>query len=212
MPFSRVSGPASPPRLILASASPRRLSLLAQIGIRPDVVLPADIDEAARRGEPPRILARRLAHAKATAIARHAEASGAFILGADTIVACGRRILGKPADAGEAHRMLSLLSGRRHRVYTAVTLITPAGRAIDRVNQTTVCFKRLSARETDAYIASGEWKGKAGAYAIQGRAAAFVKRINGCYFSVVGLPLQTVAGLLEGNGYPLWAPPDQPDC
>ncbi len=211
MPASGVSEHASTARLVLASASPRRLALLAQIGIRPAAVLPADIDETAQKGELPRLLARRLARAKATATARHDDAAGAFVLAADTVVACGRRILGKPADEADARMMLSLLSGRRHRVYTAITLITPAGRIIDRVNQTAVSFKRLSAREIDAYIASDEWQGKAGAYAIQGLAAAFVKRINGCYFSVVGLPLQTVAGLLEGNGYPLWAPPDKPD-
>ena len=188
-----------PQRLVLASASPRRLNLLARIGLIPDEVIPAEIDETPQRDENPGLLAKRLSRAKGTAIANHV--SHAWILSADTAVGIGRRILEKPADDGEARRFLSLLSGRRHRVYGGVTLISPAGKVATRLTTTSVNFKRLEKDEIDAYIASGEWQGKAGGYAIQGRAAAFVKGINGSYFNVVGLPLYETVSLLRGSGF-----------
>lgn len=198
------------PRLILASASPRRLDLLAQIGITPDAVDPADIDETPLRDETPQRHALRLAGEKAAAVAaRH---PGAFILAADTVVACGSRILPKAEDEKQARRCLGLLSGRRHRVYGGVVLLAPVSatgddpaglRQMDRVVRTDVTFKALSHLETEGYIASGEWQGKAGGYAIQGRAAALVRWIGGSYSNVVGLPLHEVAGLLRGSGYPL---------
>ena len=184
-------------RLILASASPRRLALLAQIGIAPDAVAPADVDEGPRPRELPRLLALRLACAKALA----AEADpGDLVLAADTVVAVGRRILGKPADAAEAAGFLRLLSGRRHRVMTAIALRRDAILR-HRVVETAVRFKRLSEPEIAAYLASGEWHGKAGGYAIQGRAGAFVPWIGGSYSAVVGLPLTETRNLLEGFGY-----------
>lgn len=184
--------------LVLASASPRRLALLAQMGVVPDDVRPADIDEMPRPGELPRAYARRIADEKAAAIA----AAGHLVLAADTVVSAGRRILGKPEDADEAERFLRLLSGRRHRVTTAVVL-RGAERRWSRCVETMVRMKRLSAREITAYLASGEWRGKAGGYAIQGIAAAFIPAINGSYTNVVGLPLAETAGLLEAAGYPV---------
>ena len=193
---------AGRPPLVLASASPRRLQLLAQIGIVPDRVDPADIDEAPRRDELPPNLAERLAREKASAVAaRH---PGAFVLAADTVVACGRRILPKAEDVATARRCLDLLSGRRHRVHGGVALVTPEGRVASRAVRTMVAFKRLSEAELEAYLAAGEWDGKAGGYAIQGRAAAFVEAVNGSYPNVVGLPLFETARLLEGLG---WRPP-----
>lgn len=195
------SSPIDPP-LVLASASPRRLALLEQIGVRPDSVDPADIDETAAAKELPRDLALRLAREKAEAVVdRH---QNAFLLSADTVVAVGRRALGKAETAGEARAYLSLLSGRRHQVHTGITLITPAGKRIARVVSTTVIFKALDISEINAYIASDEWHGKAGGYAIQGRAAALIRQIQGSYSNVVGLPLFEVANLLQGNGYPIW--------
>ena len=188
-------------RLILASSSPRRAALLAQLGIEPAEVAAADIDETPETGELPRHLAGRLAEAKARAVA--ADFPGDFVLGADTVVACGRRILDKPADAEAARRHISLLSGRRHRVYGGVSLVGPDGRSHARLVMTQVSVKRLSAAEIDEYLASGEWKGKAGAYAIQGRAGGFVTRINGSYSNVVGLPLHETLALLKGLGVPL---------
>ncbi|MEQ8665802.1 MAG: nucleoside triphosphate pyrophosphatase [Rhodospirillales bacterium] len=185
-------------RLVLASASPRRLDLLAQIGVTPDAVAAADVDERPVKRELPGPMARRLAVVKAQAIA--VTEPDSFVLAADTVVACGRRALGKPADEAEARSFLGLLSGRRHRVYGGVALIAPGGKIQTRLVMTAVRFKRLSAPETDAYIATGEWQGKAGAYAIQGHAAAFVAQINGSYPNVVGLPLFEVAGLLRGHG------------
>ena len=186
------------PSLVLASASPRRLALLQQIGITPAVIDPAEIDEAARLRELPQALALRLAVAKAqTVAARH---PGAIVLAADTVVACGRRILPKAEDAGTARACLALLSGRRHRVLGGLAVIAPDGRIARRLIVTTVTFKRLSAPEIDAYIASGEWQGKAGGYAIQGRAGAFVRQINGSYGNVVGLDLLAAASLLQGVG------------
>ena len=197
-----VSGSIAPARLILASASPRRLDLLSRIGIVPEAAVPAAVDETPRRGELPPDLARRLASAKAEAVA--AAEPGAWVLAADTIVACGRRSLAKAADADEARRFLGLLSGRRHRVLGGVAVIAPDGRRRQRLVTTAVVFKPLSAPEIDAYIAADEWRGKAGAYAIQGRAAVFVRRINGSYSNVVGLPVFETAGMLEGLG---WRPP-----
>tara|TARA_R110002124_G_scaffold9429_6_gene48320 strand:+ start:23075 stop:23671 length:597 start_codon:yes stop_codon:yes gene_type:complete len=189
-------------RLILASASPRRLDLLSQVGVVPAAVVPADIDETPRPGEQPRALARRLASEKAAAVARaHPDA---FVLGADTVVACGRRSLPKPADAAEARGCLDLLSGRRHRVIGGVALVCPGGRVLVRDSVTAVQFKRLSRAEVDMYLASGEWRDKAGGYAIQGLAALFVTSINGDYNNVVGLPLALTAGLLTGAG--TWSP------
>ena len=194
--------PAAPgearPRLVLASASPRRRALLAQIGIRPDTVSPAGIDETPRPGELPRPYARRMAAEKAAAAAE----PGAFVLAADTVVSAGRRILGKPEDPAEAERYLRLLSGRRHRVATAVCVIAPERRA-ERLVETRVKMKRLGEAEIAAYLRSGEWRGKAGGYAIQGIGAAFVPEIFGSYTNVVGLPLPETAALLAGLGYPV---------
>ena len=187
-------------RLVLASASPRRRELLAQIGIVPDAVLPADIDETPRAGELPGALAKRLATAKAHAAAS-ARDGGCFLLAADTVVGLGRRILGKPADAAEARRFLQMLSGRRHRVFSGVCVVAPDGRSASRLVFTSVRFKRLEDAEIDAYLGAGEWEGKAGGYAIQGRAGAFVPSITGSYSNVVGLPLTETLGLLRGLGF-----------
>lgn len=199
------------PVLILASASPRRRDLLAQIGVAPDAVLPADIDETARPGEPPRAYVLRMALEKAAASAAMAAPSKpSLILAADTVVAVGRRILGKPDDARAAAASLALLSGRRHRVMTAMALLRLGdGAALPepprtRIVQTMVQMRRLSERQIADYIASGEWRGKAGGYAIQGRAAAFAPAINGSYTNVVGLPLAEAAALLDGVGFPVW--------
>ena len=201
----KIDPPLSPshPFLVLASASPRRLALLEQIGVKPDIVDPADIDESALAQEKPRDLALRLALEKAEAVAGRHENS--FLLSADTVVAVGRRALGKAETTEEARAYLSLLSGRRHQVHTGVTLITPDARRINRVVSTAVIFKPLDVSEINAYLASGEWQGKAGGYAIQGRAAALIRQIQGSYSNVVGLPLFEVANLLKGNGYPIWA-------
>lgn len=188
-----------PDRLVLASASPRRLELLAQIGIEPKSVSPADIDETPLPRELPGPLAKRLAGEKAAAAARlHPQE---WILSADTVVGIGRRVLGKPEDAAEARRFLGMLSGRRHRVYGGVCVRTPEGRFVTRLVTTAVAMKRLEGHELDEYAASGEWRGKAGGYAIQGRAGAFVTAINGSYFNVVGLPLYETLSLLRGLGF-----------
>jgi len=196
------------PRLILASGSPRRLDLLRQVGIEPDAVDPAEIDETPLRDELPPALALRLAAEKAQAVApRHPEA---YVLAADTVVACGRRALPKPADAATARRCLKLLSGRRHRVIGGVAVIAPDGRLRSRRVVTVVSFKRLTEAEVEAYLASGEWRDKAGGYAIQGRAGAFATRINGSYTNVVGLPLYETLALLQGAGLRLPAPACEP--
>lgn len=185
--------------MILASASPRRLDLLRQIGIAPDLIDPPDIDESTRPRELPADYARRMAEAKARVVAaRHGPA---FVLAADTVVAVGRRILPKAEDAATARACLTLLSGRRHRVYGGVGLICPDQRFLHRLVMTAVTFKRMSADEMDAYVAAGEWHGKAGGYAIQGRAAALVPAIGGSHSNVVGLPLFETAALLRGAGY-----------
>lgn len=182
-------------RLILASASPRRLALLAQIGVAPDAVLAADIDETPQPKETPRALARRLAHAKAEAIKEH----DAVILAADTVVAVGRRILPKAETEAEARKCLALLSGRSHRVYTGVAVRDATGRVRERLVETRVSFKRLTPAEIDAYIAGGEWRGKAGGYAAQGLAGRFIIAMVGSYSSVIGLPLYETAQLLEAS-------------
>lgn len=185
--------------LILASASPRRRDLLAQIGITPDQIIPADIDETPHAREHPRQLAERLALEKSRHLKEHH--SACYILGADTVVALGNRILGKASNQKEAALFLSKLSGRRHRVYSGICLVPPTGKPISRVIATTVAFKRLSQSDIEGYLAHDEWKGKAGAYAIQGRAGRFIKSLNGSYSNVVGLPLFETANLLQGNGY-----------
>tara|TARA_R110002074_G_C12392241_1_gene653397 strand:- start:391 stop:1062 length:672 start_codon:yes stop_codon:yes gene_type:complete len=191
-----------PPTLILASASPRRLALMKQIGLTPDEVDPADIDESTKTNELPRDIAKRLAFEKASAVmARH---PGTFLLSADTVVAVGRRALGKAETEDEAYAFLKLLSGRRHQVHTGITLVTPTANIISRVVTTAVIFKPLDQSEIRGYLKQDEWQGKAGGYAIQGYAAAFVRQIQGSYSNVVGLPLFEVSNLLRGNGFPFW--------
>ena len=190
-------------RLILGSASPRRRDLLAQIGVIPDAVAPADIDETPRQGELPRVYVERMAREKCVAVADgdlSLPTGSNLILTADTVVCAGRRILGKPADAAEATRFLLLLSGRRHRVTTSVC-VSDGDVTRQRTVETRVKFKRLSDAELSAYLRSGEWQGKAGGYAIQGIGAAFIPAINGSYTNVVGLPLTETANLLIGMGY-----------
>ena len=182
------------PRLVLASASPRRLALLAQIGMTPDEIAAADIDETPLPKESPRALAERLARAKAQAIKRE----GAIVLAADTVVALGRRVLPKAETEAQAHACLARLSGRAHRVFTAVALTTPAGALRERIAETRVVFKRLSDPEIAHYLERGEWRGKAGGYALQGYAARFVSHMAGSHSAVVGLPLHETANLLEG--------------
>ena len=198
-PPSPARTPDSGPPLVLASASPRRLDLLTQIGVAPDAVQPADIDETPARGESPRGHAARLAQAKALAVA--SANPKAMVLGADTVVACGRRILPKPETEDEARTCLTLLSGRRHTVHGGVCVIGPDNRETLRVVATKVSFKRLTQPEIDAYLQSGEWRGKAGGYAIQGRAAAFVRFLSGSYSNVVGLPLHETAAILHAAGW-----------
>jgi septum formation protein len=195
------------PKLVLASGSPRRLALLNQAGIEPDSLLPADIDELPMKGELPRALATRLARAKAEAalqaVRLDEELRGSFIVAADTVVAVGRRIMPKAEMLDEAAACLRLLSGRNHRVYSAVCLVTPKESFRQRLVETRVRFKRLSKEELEAYLASGEWRGKAGGYAVQGLAGAFIVKIVGSYTNVVGLPLQETVALLSGEGYPV---------
>ncbi len=195
------------PPLVLASGSPRRLTLLGQIGVEPNALRPASIDETPKRGEMPRTLANRLARAKAEAardqIADDTDLADGYVLSADTVVAVGRRVLGKPTVLEEAVASLELLSGRAHRVLTGVCLITPDDRIRTRMVETRVRFRRLSREDIEAYIASREWRGKAGGYAIQGIAGCFVQKLIGSYTNVVGLPLTEVAGLLVGEGLPI---------
>jgi len=195
-------------RLVLASASPRRLDLLAQIGIVPDAVDAAELDETPLKAELPPRHAARLAAAKAARVAaRH---PGAFVLAADTVVAVGRRILPKAEDAAAARACLSLLSGRRHRVLGGVVLIDPAGHARHRLVHSDVVMKRLEEAEIADYLAGGEWRGKAGGYAIQGAAAMFVRAIHGSYSNIVGLPLFETVALLRGAGFRLTHKNDLP--
>ncbi len=195
------------PKLVLASASPRRLALLNQAGIEPDALRPAEIDETPSKGELPRACANRLAHAKAEAalasVQRDDELRGAFILAADTVVAVGRRILPKAELMDEASQCLRLLSGRNHRVYTAICMVTPKGAFRQRLVETRVRFKRLTEEDIKGYLDSGEWRGKAGGYAVQGIAGSFVVKLVGSYTNVVGLPLYEAVSLLGGEGYPI---------
>ncbi|WP_374547404.1 Maf family nucleotide pyrophosphatase [Rhodoblastus sp.] len=202
-------------RLALASGSPRRLALLQQVGLAPDALLPADLDESPGRNESPRKLAARLALEKARVGAKTAhgreELQGAYIVAADTVVCVGRRILPKCETSEDADLCLRLLSGRAHRVYTGVTVIDPSGRERSRLAEARLRFKRLSGKEIAAYVASREWHGKAGGYAIQGVAGGFVVKLVGSYTAVVGLPLHETVSLLEGLGYPVheaWARPE----
>ena len=195
------------PKLVLASGSPRRLALLDQAGIEPDALRPADVDETPEQNETPRACANRLARAKANAALKSVhidgELAGAFILAADTVVAVGKRILPKAELADEAVQCLRLLSGRNHRVYTAICLVTPRETFRQRLIETRVRFKRLSQDEIQAYISSGEWHGKAGGYAVQGIAGSFVVKMVGSYTNVVGLPLYETTALLGGEGFPI---------
>jgi septum formation protein len=195
------------PKLVLASGSPRRLQLLNQAGIEPDTLLPVEIDETPERGELPRTLAVRLARDKALAALPRARAQedykAAYLVAADTVVAVGRRILPKPDLLEDAAACLRLLSGRAHRVYSGICVVTPRDAVRTRLVETRVRFKRLSNEDIDSYLASGEWRGKAGGYAIQGIAGTFVVKLVGSYTSVVGLPLYEMVTLLAGEGYPV---------
>lgn len=190
-------------RLILASASPRRLELLAQLGVAPDAVAPTDVDETPLPSENPRAYCTRVTRAK---VAAHRSAAGDLVLAADTTVALGQRILGKPENAAEARRFLTLLSGRRHKVITALALRKET-QIWQRDVVTTVRMKRLSAAEIDGYLATDDWQGKAGGYAIQGPAGAFIPWLQGSYSAVMGLPLAETAALLTAAGYPVWKGP-----
>jgi len=198
---------AGRPKLILASGSPRRLQLLAQIGVEPDRLLPVSIDETPKKNELPRNLAKRLAREKAqaamAALKLEPEPGGALILAADTVVGVGRRVLPKAELIEEAATCLRRLSGRSHRVYTSLALVTLKGAIRHRQVETRVRFKRLSREDIDSYLASGEWRGKAGGYAIQGLAGALVVKLVGSYSNVVGLPLYETMTLLSGEGYPV---------
>lgn len=195
------------PPLILASASPRRLALLQQVGIEPDHLIPADVNETPKKHETPRALALRLARVKAEAVRQKVDASDemreGLVLAADTVVGVGRRILPKADLTDEALMCLSMLSGRGHRVFTGVALAEPNGKIRSKLIETRVRFKRLSRQDIDDYLASGEWRGKAGGYAIQGLAGSFVVKLVGSYASVVGLPLPETVGLLQAAGYPV---------
>jgi septum formation protein len=204
---SEVSNPSGRPKLVLASASPRRLGLLQQAGIEPDALLPADVDETPLKNEGAKELAKRLARSKAEVARKVARArddlKGSYILSADTVVVVGKRVLPKAELVDEAAGCLRLLSGRAHRVYTSICLITPKDSVRERLVETRVRFKRLSRDEFERYLASGEWRGKAGGYAIQGLAGTFVVKLVGSYSNVVGLPLYEAAALLDGEGYPV---------
>ena len=195
-------------KLVLASASPRRLALLDQAGLMPDLLNPTDIDETPLKRETPRSLSARLAKEKAkTALTMpqvQALTGDVFVLAADTVVALGRRVLGKPEDAKEAGDMLRLLSGRAHKVFTTISLISPSGSQRTRVVDTKVRFKRLSREDIDSYLISDEWRDKAGGYAIQGRAEVFVRYLSGSYSGVVGLPLNETVAMLDGAGFPVY--------
>ncbi|MCB1499905.1 MAG: Maf-like protein [Bauldia sp.] len=194
-------------KLVLASGSPRRIDLLNQIGIEPDQLLPVTIDESPKRNELPRNLAKRLAREKAEAasalVRTDPDLSGSLVIAADTVVGVGRRCLPKAELIEEAAACLRLVSGRSHRVYTGVVLVTPNGHLRQRLVETRVRFKRLTHEDIDSYLASGEWQGKAGGYAIQGLAGGFVVRLVGSYTNVVGLPLYETVTLLHGEGFPV---------
>lgn len=187
------------PRLVLASASPRRRELLSRLGLAPAAVVAADIDETPLKGEVPRDYARRVAREKALAV----KADGAHVLAGDTVVACGRRILPKAEDEATARQCLALLSGRRHRVLSAIALKAPDGTLRERLSETIVRFKALSTEEVEHYIAGGEWEGKAGGYAIQGSAEGLIAWIGGSHSGVVGLPLFETRALLKAAGFPI---------
>jgi len=195
-------------KLVLASASPRRLALLERVGLAPDLLCPSEVDETPLRFETPRRLAIRLAEAKARAVVDlplvRELGELTFVLAADTVVGVGRRNVPKPTRETDVQASLALLSGRSHWVYSAVCLIDAKGKMTSRCNETKVRFKRLSSEDIAAYVASGEWRGKAGGYAIQGRAEAFVRQIYGSYSGVVGLPLYETVSLLEGAGFPVY--------
>jgi septum formation protein len=188
-------------RLILASASPRRLDLLTRIGVTPDAIVPAEIDESVPKGELPRQHAQRLAREKAEAIAR--QHPDALVLAADTVVAVGRRILPKVEDEATLRACMKLLSGRRHRVLTGVALAIPGKTVRERLVETMIAMKRLSDEEIDHYASHGEWRGKAGGYALQGYGEVYVRHIAGSYSNVVGLPLAETRVLLKSAGYPI---------
>ena len=190
---------STPLKLVLASASPRRREWLVRLGIEPDAIIPGDIDETPHAAELPRDYALRMAREKA----RIVDGGGAHVLAGDTVVAAGRRILPKAEDEATARDCLQLLSGRRHRVFSAVALAYPDGTIRDKLSETQLKFKRLSSAEIDAYIASGEWEGKAGGYAIQGMAEALIPWIQGSHSGVVGLPLYETRSLLKAAGFPL---------
>ena len=203
------------PKLILASGSPRRVELLQQAGLEPDHLMPMEIDETPGKSEHPRTLARRLSRQKAEAAVKALKGDpnwpNRYILSADTVVAIGRRLLDKAELANEASAALYMLSGRSHRVYTGLTLVTPNNRYRHKIVETRVRFKRLSRFEIEAYLASGEWRGKAGGYAIQGLAGAFVAKMVGSYSNVVGLPLMETVNMLVGEGFDVharWLEPD----
>ena len=195
------------PKLLLASGSPRRLQLLAQAGLEPDSLLPTSVDESPLKNELPRSLAKRLARSKADAAramaARTPEFADAYILAADTVVAVGRRILPKAEFHDQAAECIRMLSGRSHRVFTAVCLLTPKGAVRQRLVESKVRFKRLGRQEIETYLGSGEWRDKAGGYAIQGLAGTFVVKLVGSYSSVVGLPLYETIAMLDGEGFPV---------
>jgi septum formation protein len=195
------------PKLVLASGSPRRLALLQQSGIEPDALLPADVDETPLKSETPRELVKRLARTKAEVARKTArnrdDLREAFIISADTVVAVGPRILPKAEVIDEAAACLRMLSGRTHRVYSAVCLVTPNDKLRERLVETRLRFKRLSREEIESYLASGEWRGKAGGYAIQGLAGTFAVKLVGSYTNVVGLPLYEAVALLDGESYPV---------
>jgi septum formation protein len=204
---SEKSAPGWRPKLVLASGSPRRLALLQQAGLEPDALLPADIDETPLNAETPRELVRRLARTKAEVARKTArtreELEGAFVVAADTVVSVGRRILPKAEVVEEAAACLRLLSGRTHRVYTAVCVVTPRDAIRERLVESRVRFKRLSREDMEGYLASGQWRGKAGGYAIQGLAGTFVVKLVGSYPNIVGLPLYETISLLDGEGFPV---------
>ncbi|MBY0613703.1 MAG: Maf-like protein [Beijerinckiaceae bacterium] len=199
----------SRPPLVLASGSPRRLQLLQQIGVEPDAIIPAEIDETPHKGEKPRVLSLRLAAQKAGVAAKAAalddKYKNAFIIAADTVVAVGNRILPKAELVDEAEQCLRLLSGRGHRVFTSVAVMTPKGSVRSRIVESRVRFKRLSKDDLEAYLRSGDWRGKAGGYAIQGYAGSFVLKMSGSYSAIVGLPLYETSALLGGEGFPVLA-------
>jgi septum formation protein len=204
---SEVSNSSPRPKLILASASPRRLALLQQAGIEPDALLPADVDETPLKNESPKDLAKRLSRAKAEVARKTArnreDLKDSYILSADTVVVAGGRILPKAEVVDEAAGCLRMLSGRAHRVYTSICLVTPKDSFREKFVETRVRFKRLSREEFERYLASGEWRGKAGGYAIQGLAGTFVIKLVGSYTNVVGLPLYESIALLDGEGFPV---------